>query len=248
MLSLISDGLLKAYSGEGHITGRLPKLALLKDDTLCADDGETFWEAVRAEFPNRGLNENSYKDSPRGRLYPVTGAYWKIDDEWGPTPLGKGCFQYADAFDLESGTLSIACLFTDEVDRDAFDVEDNLFFNGLDDDDPRASWLEYEVKLSALCFERGAIDLLTDLERVPSRVSAARSGRPTKWDWQGAMTAVVLLANSPDGIGLERGEQAKVERALSEWFISNCGEEPHASQIRAVAQRVMDALVENSRT
>ena len=71
-------------------------------------------------------------------------------------------------------------------------------------------------------------------------------GRPTKWDWEGAMAHVVGLAQRPDGLPVGHGAQSTIEKAMSEWFVRQFADQPAQSQIRQRAQMIMVkiALVE----
>jgi hypothetical protein len=249
LLSLIEDGLIQAFTTDGDLTGRVPALSLLDDDRLAPIDGETFWEAVRAQwgigrhFSDAPL-EPEYKNSVRGKLYKVTGARLYSDNGDGPHPVSPGYFELADELNLEDGTLFIDSVFPNELDKTEFFHDDIIFSDGGKLAQPRFSWLEYEIRLSGLCFSRSAIELFCGGDALGNGSTTRSRARETKWDWAGATTSVVALANTPDGIGTGRGEQARVERAMADWFVRSCGDQPHASQIRDMAQRVMAELAD----
>ena len=76
-------------------------------------------------------------------------------------------------------------------------------------------------------FDSSAIELIAGLEQVQSKSS--QIGRPKKWDWEGALISVIGLANRSGGIGKQRGEQAKIESAMADWFVETTGEQPGSS-------------------
>ena len=239
LLSLIMDGTVTAYACDGHLTARVPVSCLLDDENLVRSDGEPFWAAVREKW---GPGAPTEAEIFQGYKFPVTGYRWHEENNE-PTAIGYGYFAYANSLDWDAGTLRIDSIYPAEVERDLFLADDHMFVDGGNLAQPRFSWLEFEVEFSSISFHRSAIELLTGLDRVAPRAND-RPGRPSKWDWTGAMTAVVCLANQPDGIGSERGEQSRVEEALATWFVDQTGNQPHTSQIRACAQRVMAALAE----
>ncbi|APZ98706.1 hypothetical protein BWQ93_09525 [Sphingopyxis sp. QXT-31] len=71
-------------------------------------------------------------------------------------------------------------------------------------------------------------------------------GRPPKWDWEGAMAAVGASAKERGLLTGEPGTQAKIEAAMSEWFIEQTGDAPTISQIRGRASRLVE-MVEKSK-
>jgi hypothetical protein len=73
--------------------------------------------------------------------------------------------------------------------------------------------------------------------------SKNKGGRPSKWDWEGALIYVAAQANLPDGlIDEEGGTQADIEEMISEWFIQRTGDSPAESEIRKRASAVMKAI------
>jgi hypothetical protein len=72
--------------------------------------------------------------------------------------------------------------------------------------------------------------------------SAHSIGRPRKWDWDGALTHLLTVAQHPDGLPTGPGAQAHIEKLIAEWFIASSGSSPTTSQVRTCAQRVMQAL------
>lgn len=76
---------------------------------------------------------------------------------------------------------------------------------------------------------------------VPRLMRETR-GRTRKWDWEGAMCAVIAQANTPDGLPEGYGAQAEVGRLIGQWFRDNQRGEPAPSEIGARAAKVMAAI------
>lgn len=80
-----------------------------------------------------------------------------------------------------------------------------------------------------------------DLRAVAVSRLEERRGAKRKWDWEGAICAIVARANTPDGLPSGHGAQAEIGRALSEWFRENQDGEPAASEIGARAAKIIQA-------
>lgn len=74
-----------------------------------------------------------------------------------------------------------------------------------------------------------------------------KGGRPPIWDWDGAMTHIIAIANMPDGLPSGRGAQASIEGSLHDWFIQTAGNSPSESEIRKRASAIMKRLKTSSR-
>lgn len=74
--------------------------------------------------------------------------------------------------------------------------------------------------------------------------SINQGGRRPKWDWEGALSHLVAVANTPDGlpINMERGDQAKLVKIISEWFVQKTGESPDERDIKKLAKKVIEAI------
>lgn len=171
----------------------------------------------------------------------------RVDDEaqtWGetdsPIKVDTGFFLYASDIDFEAGTLA-----TDYIDiggsfGDAVFPSQELF--GTEFERP-----EYEAELRGLCFVRSQIELLLPTMQIagtsalqPDLLDWRRStGRPPRWDWEGALAHIVSLAQHPDGLPTGSGAQARVEEMIAEWFMEEAGDTPSESQIRQRASKVM---------
>jgi hypothetical protein len=166
---------------------------------------------------------------------------WDESDE--PHAVGAGLFVYAEDIDWESGTL-IAELNDPKVgdlDHLFWDADEHLVSSFPEP--------EFRVELWGLCFRWGAIELLqptADMTEMNVSISAAanprRIGRPRSWDWEGALTHLLTLAQHPDGLPSGPGAQAQIERHIADWFVKMTGNSPASSQIRGWAQKVIGAL------
>lgn len=74
---------------------------------------------------------------------------------------------------------------------------------------------------------------------LPDQPRAARGGRPTKWDWEGAIIELARL----DAIeGTENKSAADLAKHLQCWFATTTGDAPADSEIRLRVKRFRDAL------
>lgn len=99
---------------------------------------------------------------------------------------------------------------------------------------------------------RQTVPLIGSAEK-PTRVitlrnlpSVERRGRPRKWNWDGAMCAIIAKANAPSGLPEGYGAQAEIGRMLAKWFSENQNGEPTPSEIGLRAAQIMTAI-DNSR-
>lgn len=246
LTSLMFEGALKPYASEGHLIGRVPILCLLDEVDLAPADEKRFWTAVKKKYGVAAPQKNDGKTTPRGTLFPITSYRWYPENgPFSDHPIGYGYFYYADSLDWEAGTLRIESIFPDESWRELFLDDDAMFHSGSYLAQPRFSWLEFEVELAGLCFERSAIEMLTGLEQPKWAGTAARPSRPRKWDWDGALAHVVAEANrNPDGLPDGYGAQASIEKLMLDWFVDQHGEAPVESELRLRAKRILAAVAE----
>jgi hypothetical protein len=171
--------------------------------------------------------------------------HWGIQD--GALPIGLMVAQAR--LDWELGELDAEIssgLVPDEWLEDA----DNTFV-------PDAHG-EVRAHLVGLSFEVAAIEMLVPSASVPDgklaslptplRTTRRAGGRPMKWDWEGAIAAVVAEANrNPDGLPDGYGAQTKIEKMMAEWFLERAADCPAESEIRKRAQKIV-AEVEGRKT
>jgi hypothetical protein len=101
-----------------------------------------------------------------------------------------------------------------------------------------------------LSFEFSKIEMLLpnhELRQSTSFVTEAlelrrRRGRPSKWDWEGALAFVIKKAQHPDGLPCGVGAQARIEEMIRDWFIEETGGAPAPSQVRERASKIVEML------
>jgi len=72
--------------------------------------------------------------------------------------------------------------------------------------------------------------------------SKNKGGRPSVWDWESALIHLIAQANSLDGLPMDHGGQAQIEKIISEWFMQTTGNSPAESEIRKRASAVIKAI------
>jgi hypothetical protein len=153
--------------------------------------------------------------------------------------IGPGFLLFSSKFDWQSNIMEC-----DYIDHELLKL-DWLFgsqdFVGSDFPNP-----DYTVRFSGLKFEANRIELLLPAAQLAAAIekragvsTARQMGRPTKWDWDGAMSHVIAVAQTPDGLPTGHGAQAKIESMIAEWFEAETGNSPAISQIRAKASRII---------
>lgn len=157
--------------------------------------------------------------------------------------LGLGFLVFSSKFDWRNNQMECEYIDDDALKLDwLFGSQD---FVGSEFPNP-----DYTVKFSGLKFDANRIELLLPAAQLSAKieksagVSLARHvGRPTKWDWDGAMSHVIATAQTPDGLPTGHGAQAKIEAMIADWFETETGNSPAISQIRAKASRII-AMIE----
>lgn len=164
-----------------------------------------------------------------------------------PTRIPIGAFIYADVVDYENGRL--------EADDMNLAHLEGFLFEEAEEFNTEFEHSTLEVRLSGMCFELSAIEMLApgapsplpirfDEAAVPPMKSRGGPGRARKWDWDGALAHIAAVANKPDGLPEGHGAQAAVERMIAEWFVARTDGSPPESEIRKRAAQVMSAVQE----
>jgi hypothetical protein len=179
----------------------------------------------------------------------------RVDDEpqtWQETdPLMRvdpGFFLYASDINFDAGTLATDYIDPTGTFGEAIFPSQELF--GTDFDRP-----EFEAELRGLCFVKSQVELLLPTMQMagtsalqPDLLDWRRStGRPPRWDWEGALAHIVSLAQHPDGLPTGPGAQARVEEMIAEWFMEEAGDSPSESQIRQRASMVMRRIAKQKK-
>jgi hypothetical protein len=158
-----------------------------------------------------------------------------------PVVVSAGYFLRADTINWTTGILEVEInTLWDHIEKNYFMEEEDLLTSEFEK-------AEYKITLTGLSFDREAIEmLLPNMELGPSAVtqteSRARIGRPRTWDWDGAITYLLTVAQTPDGLPTGPGAQAQIERLISEWFTNETGDAPAASQVRQHVTKIMRTL------
>jgi hypothetical protein len=170
--------------------------------------------------------------------------FQEIAHEWGrdeePQQVSCGYFVHATNINWEEGIVQATILGDNARDESLFWDADYLLNSDFRDAD-------YEVTLKGLCFEREKIELLQPNIEIPQpakerRDERPRLGRPRTWDWEGATTHLLTIAQTPDGLPIGPGAQAQIERLVADWFMTSTGNTPSVSQVRQHATKIMKVL------
>lgn len=234
------DGELVVYSSNGLVRAHTTVFSLTSQlyETAGEFTGPNMDQAIREEYSA----ELAAKLIGKGQWDrvdddPIT---WDSSEE--PRPLDVGFFLYASEIDWDAGILK-----SDWIDNrgdfgESIFPSDDLF--GTEFHDARS---EFEAEAHGLSFSVGEIELLLpnfDLRPasgfVTERTERKRNtGRPPKWDWEGAIAYIVSQAQLPDGLPTGPGAQARIEELISGWFADETGDSPSSSQVRQRAAAIM---------
>jgi hypothetical protein len=166
---------------------------------------------------------------------------WDETDE--PHRVGPGFFLYSDDIDWEQGRL-----IAELVEPSLGDLQDHAFWDAEEHLGSSFPKPDFKVDLRGLCFHWEEVEMMQPSHELYAgkqsliATSRANVGRPRKWDWDGALTHLLSVAQHPDGLPTGPGAQASIENLISEWFVQSTGETPTSSQLRSYAQKVMQAL------
>jgi len=69
-----------------------------------------------------------------------------------------------------------------------------------------------------------------------------KRGRHRKWDWEGALLAVIAKANTSDGLPEGFRAHAEICKIMTEWFEKTQGGSPASSEIGSRASRILDGV------
>jgi hypothetical protein len=166
---------------------------------------------------------------------------WEAEE--GPEAQDPGYFLFASDIDWDTGVLKSDWLPTDPDVIEMFFPTSEFFYSEFEHP-------SYSVRFEGLAFDRARIEMMLPnfkmgevglIDRTP--VGGRRHvGRPSTWDWEGALAYVVTQAQTPDGLPTGHGAQARIETMIAEWFESEVGGSPAVSQIRKRASSVVRAL------
>jgi len=165
-------------------------------------------------------------------------------EQWSrdPRAFPVGVLVFGDQVDWEEGVVSASNFSLDDAPEFLFEGAEEYLGTSH-------KYAEVEYRLEGMCFEYSAIEMMAPGASEVKSLRAVESsgsrrldvGRPRKWNWEGALTALIKVANTPDGLPDGYGAQASVERSIADWFASTVGATPPESEIRKRAAEIMKA-------
>jgi hypothetical protein len=242
MLSwMILDGELAAYFTKAAVRAHTLVLAFTYELEKEAGEasGPRMDAVIRKHFGPEiashlvGMERDSrVYDDPQG---------WDVSDE--AQIADAGYFLFADEIDWERGMLRVSDL------PNSRDRPEYLFPN----EELLATDFEmpgFEAEFSGMSFDRHAIEMLvpnadlntSTVAEIASGGRARATGRPPKWNWEGALAYVVSQAQQPDGLPTGPGSQARLEEMMAAWFVQETGDAPAPSLIRQRASNIVRTL------
>lgn len=236
LLWMIFTDELAPYFLEGRSVARTRMIAIITEALESETFGERREELIREQFDPE-MAEQLIKADPMEEYREV--AYdWPITD--GPQHVASGYFVYAKRINWEIGTVEASVFYKDTCDDDLFWDSDKFFTSELHEPD-------YEVTLKGLCFHRDHIEILQpnielSQEAKDHRDERPQIGRPRIWNWDGAITHLLTIAQKPDGLPVGPGAQAQIERIVADWFMTTTGNSPSVSQVRQHVAHIVKAL------
>lgn len=241
---MIFTGELDPYFKKGKIApfGRVFGVLLQVKGLAQLEPGPQRDNAIRENFDQPIADQLVGKNS----MEPVWDDPTVWDESEDPHRVSPGFFVYAEELDWEAGTIRGTMFAPDGQ------FEDHLFWDADDHLGTQFQRPEFEVELSGLCFPHDVIEMLQPGAELRAQASAGLDyresiiGRPRKWDWEGAFARLAVVAQHPDGLPTGPGSQAKIERILAEWFVSETGDSPAPSQIRQRAQKMTRLLTQKA--
>lgn len=227
-----TKGRIQPYTAVGELISDLvPRVGAVRGSLMDEAIQEMFEPEMAGKLVGKDLHER-VNDEPQ-----------ELDEGEAPQAIDPGYFVFATEIDWDAGTLWAEWIPHERDRWDAlFPTEDLLSseFNNA----------EFEVRFSGLSFEFGSIEMLLPNYAIGSptvlvgeRIGPKRSiGRPPKWDWEGALAFMIAEAQTPDGLPMGAGAQARIEEMITEWFIRGTGDAPATSQIRERAASIIRSL------
>lgn len=240
MLWMIVNGEIAAYATKASVRAHVSAFRFLYELAEKAGEAtgskmdaairETYAPVLAEQLVGKGTHDQVY-DEPQG---------W--DDAQDPQVVDAGVFFYANEIDWEEGTLRAKDIPGERTSAEFLFPNEELY--GTEFEEP-----EFDVELSGISFDFQAVEmLLPNLQilsptiKLDSGDRARPTGRPPKWNWEGALAYVASQAQEPDGLPTGPGAQARLEGIIAEWFMRETGGAPASSQIRQRASSVIRML------
>lgn len=187
---------------------------------LFADSRASRWMLI---FHKQGDTPEWRQDNQDAPVIPVT--FWSIYE--------RADIVFAD--DWIAGEIAFSCTGRDEVDDwapDAFGF---------------AVGVEVTRKGLPLIGDDNSNGSISNARfRGIEQIIEERRGARQKWNWEGAICAVLAMANNdPDGLPVGYGAQTRIGQMLRQWFLDNQSGEPASSEIGLRASKIMQAIESN---
>jgi hypothetical protein len=238
---MIVNGEIAVYSSRAKVRAHVYALQFLYD--LREKAGEETGPKMDAAIREAYSSELAEQLEGKGPYDPVYDDPQGWNEAEGPQAVDPGYFLFADEIDWDKGELRIEDLDAD-IGRPEF-----LFPN----EDLLATEFEnhyFDAEFSGLSFDRQAVEMLLPSGQLPATTVTEMAtggrprptGRPPKWDWEGALAFVISQAQQPDGLPTGPGAQARLEKMMSDWFMGETGDAPAPSQIRQRASSISRML------
>lgn len=238
---MVVDGQIEAYFEKGSIqpSGSAFQFLLPHRKEAGEYSGEKMDEILKREYePEMAEKLVGKRENDKVFDEPIV---WEGED--GPFILDIGFMLFSSAIDWDAGTLRCDWIPDDRDIREIWFPTSELLYSEFEHP-------EYAADFSGIAFELNRIEMLlpsvsTNNLRTETHDAIKRSahiGRPRKWDWEGALAAIIAEAQTPDGLPTGHGAQAKIETMIAEWFEASAGGSPSISQIRQRASKVIGLI------
>jgi len=238
---LTLDGQLDAYFEKARIQPSASAFSFLFRHREEAGDysGPKMDDIIRREYPPELAEKLVGKSESDSVLdEPIL-----FGGEDGPKILDTGYILFASSIDWDAGTLICDWVPEQREILELWFPSEELLYSEFERPD-------YAAEFSGLAFELPRIEMLLPSVdagklRTEKRDAGKRIphiGRPSKWDWEGALAFVIAQAQTPDGLPTGHGAQARIETMIAEWFERETGGSPSISQIRQRASKIMGLI------
>ena len=233
---------LKVYASEGRVQPHCligefhlalsDESGLLSGEKLDAKIRKTYDEELANRIVGKQYHER-FDDDPN---------IWTQNDD--PVEIDAGFFIMSQYLDWEFGKLKATSI---DGHGDIFQL---FFWDQAEYLGTSLRRPSYDAEMSGLKFDFSDIELLLPSATLQQSFSFAPAtnlrqtqiGRPARWDWEGAMVAVIAEAQRPDGLPTGHGAQARIEEMIAAWFTRQTGDSPAPSQVRLRAAKIMSLL------
>lgn len=238
---MITQGEIDAYFNRGLITASASRISLIIHllDGIRATSGPEVDAIIDEEFDPEFAAKLKGKEP-----------FDKIQDEpyeWipdAPEQIDPGYFMFWPKIDWEIGTLEFDFVPDERDLREMFFPSGDFFYSEFEKAD-------YAGKLEGFSFSHNEIEMMLPTfemrrsgdQALSTPTGGRPTGRPQKWDWDGAFAYIIAQAQKPDGLPTGHGAQAQVEAMMAEWFEHETGASPVESQIRKRASPCPPAVL-----